>query len=193
VSGSYTAGGEPARVFAGVPAGMRVAAASAVRWLSSIALAITIGGCDGTLREKPSAGLVDASALAAVPTPPCDPPMTAGDGNHHPGEDCLMCHYQGGEGPPFTFGGTLFTAAGGATPHAGATLHLIDAVGTDVVVVSQLNGNFWSTDLVTFPVVAFGSLCPNVVPMLGPLGERDGSCNKAGCHTSGFRVHVPAP
>lgn len=148
--------------------------------------------CDGTLHEKPSANEADAGALAQIQPPPCDPPVTAElDGHHHPGEDCLMCHYQGGEGPPFTFAGTLYADSGGTTPLAGATFHLIDALGTDVVVVSQLNGNFWSVDLVTFPVVAFGSLCPDVTPMLAPLAEGDGSCNRAGCHTSGFRLHVP--
>lgn len=147
--------------------------------------------CDGMLREKPSTG-TDASALAEIPTPPCDPPEPAAtDGHHRPGEDCLMCHYQGGEGPPFTFGGTLFADSGGRMPLAGGTFHLIDALGTDVVVKSHGNGNFWSTDLVTFPVVAFGSLCPDVKPMLAPLHETDGSCNRAGCHTSGFRLHVP--
>ncbi len=102
-----------------------------------------------------------------------------------------MCHYQGGEGPPFTFGGTLFADSGGSTPLAGGTFHLIDANGTDVIVVSQMNGNFWSTELVTFPVLAFGSLCPDVKPMIAPIRETDGSCNKGGCHTSGFRMHVP--
>lgn len=155
-------------------------------------LILAVFACDGVLHEKPSTNETDAGALAAVETPPCDQPQaTMSDGYHHPGEDCLMCHYQGGEGPPFTFGGTLFADSGGTTPLAGATFHLIDAMGTDVIVVSQLNGNFWSTDLVTFPVVAFGSLCPDVKPMIAPLGETDGSCNRAGCHTSGFRLHVP--
>lgn len=148
--------------------------------------------CDGVLHEKPSANRVDAGALAAIEAPPCDQPASAEtDGHHRAGEDCLMCHYQGGEGSPFTFGGTLYADSGGRTALAGATFHLIDALGTDVVVVSQLNGNFWSTDLVTFPVVAFGSLCPDVVPMIAPLAGTDGSCNRAGCHTSGFRLHVP--
>jgi hypothetical protein len=134
----------------------------------------------------------DGGALSNVEAPPCDEAATpASDGHHHPGEDCLMCHHQGGEGPPYTFAGTVYDGPGGTTPKPGVTFHLIDALGTDVIVTSQTNGNFWSTDLVTFPVVAFGSLCPDVVPMLTPLGELDGSCNTSGCHTSGFRVHVP--
>lgn len=143
------------------------------------------------MREK-SGAMIDAGALGLIEPPPCDQPATpANDGHHHPGEDCLMCHHQGGMGPPFTFAGTLFGSAGGTMPVAGGTFHLIDALGTDVVVTSQSNGNFYSTDLVTFPVLAFGSLCPDVTPMLTPLGEADGSCNTSGCHTSGFRIHLP--
>jgi hypothetical protein len=169
---------------------MPVAEHGAVKF--SRVLLLMVFACDGVLHEKPSTNERDAGALATIEPPPCDQPATAmTDGYHHPGEDCLMCHYQGGEGPPFTFGGTLYTSSGGSTALAGGTFHLIDAMGTDVIVVSQLNGNFWSTDLVTFPVVAFGSLCPDVKPMIAPLTETDGSCNRAGCHTSGFRLHVP--
>jgi hypothetical protein len=147
--------------------------------------------CDGVLHEKTGAEL-DAGALGQVQAPPCDPQATpAGDGHHFPGEDCLMCHHQGGmEGaPPFTFAGTLFESSGGIAPRAGGMFHLIDALGTDVVVVSELNGNFYSTELVTFPVIAFGSLCPEVKQMFAPIGEADGGCNRSGCHTSGFRLH----
>jgi hypothetical protein len=166
-----------------------------LRWTAAIAAAAAAGllaaACDGKLKEN-GGDEPDAGALAQIPTPPCDPPAAApGDGHHNPGEDCLMCHYQGGGGPPFTFAGTLYAASGGGAPLAAATLHLIDALGTDVVVTTQANGNFWSFDLVTFPVVAFASLCPDVKPMVTPLGDADGSCNRAGCHTSGFRLHVP--
>jgi hypothetical protein len=147
--------------------------------------------CEGVLKEQTGGGEVDAGPLAMIEPPPCDDVQMASSGNHHAGEDCLMCHYQGGDGPPFTFAGTLFTSSGGTKAVAGATFHLVDVNGTDVVVTTRDNGNFWSTDLVAFPVVAFASLCPDVAPMRAPLGEGDGSCNRAGCHTSGFRLHVP--
>ena len=157
----------------------------------AIALGIC-AGCDGILQEKPSQSNIDASPLNMVQPPPCDQPQTAmGDGHHNPGDDCLMCHHQGGMAPPYTFAGTLFGSSGGAQPIAGATIHLIDAMGTDVVVVSAANGNFWSTDLVVPPVLAFASSCPTVVPMIAPINTTDGSCNTSGCHTSGFRVHLP--
>jgi hypothetical protein len=167
-----------------------------LRWTASAlaAAGLLASACDGLLKETGGAA-PDAGPLAQIEPPPCDPPAAVApvpaDGHHHPGEDCLMCHYQGGGGPPFTFAGTLYADSGGAAPLAAATFHLIDALGTDVVVTTASNGNFWSIDLVTFPVVAFASLCPDVKPMLTPLGETDGSCNRAGCHTSGFRMHVP--
>jgi hypothetical protein len=151
---------------------------------------VAAGGCVGVLEETGQD--VQDDPLGDIPEPACDDPQVSpGDGHHHPGEDCLMCHHQGGMAPPYTFAGTLFTASGGAMPRAGATLHLIDALGTDVIVVTADNGNFWSIDLVTYPVVAFASLCPDVTPMIAPLRETDGSCNASGCHTSGFRLHVP--
>ena len=169
--------------------GMAVALDGRVR---AVLFAIALAGCEGVLKEKPAGLDVDAGALAQVPVPPCDPPAAAaGDGHHNPGEDCLMCHHQGGMdgAPPFTFAGTLYDGSGGGNPVAGATLHLIDMLGTDVVVQTASNGNFYSLELLTYPVLAFASPCPTVTPMLSPLGESEGSCNQAGCHTAGFRVH----
>lgn len=151
---------------------------------------LALAACNGVLREKPVESTAD-STLGVV-APACDDPAPGiGDGHHHPGEDCLMCHYQGGGGPPFTYGGTLYADLAGTLPVEGATIHMIDALGTDTRTTSAANGNFWSYDLVTFPVVAFGSMCPAVTPMVTPVGDADGSCNKSGCHTGGFRVHTP--
>jgi len=153
-------------------------------------------GCTGVLDEQRSS----ADASLSVPTPPCDDVITPDtDGHHMPGEHCLQCHIQGGEGMPYTYAGTLFDSRGGAAPVAGATIHVIDANGMDAIAISQANGNFWSTDPITFPAVAFVSLCPDVRPMIGLLAEpqaagglsEDASCNRpgGGCHTSGARVH----
>ena len=160
--------------------------------MRSVLIAIALAGCEGVLHEKPTGLDVDASALNSIPPPPCDPQATAvDDGHHNPGEDCLMCHHQGGMdgAPPFTFAGTLFDSTGGGSPVAGATVHVIDALGTDVAVLTGTNGNFYTLELVTYPVVAFASLCPDVRPMLAPIADGDGSCNHAGCHTAGFRTY----
>jgi hypothetical protein len=156
-----------------------------------IYLLLALATCDGVLHEKVG-GEVDAGTLGEIPAPPCDPPATPiADGHHNPGEDCLSCHHQGGmEGaPPFTFAGTLFDSSGGTAPIAGGTFHLIDALGTDIPVISETNGNFYSLELLTFPVLAFRSMCPDVVRMQAPIHEAEGSCNQAGCHTAGFRLH----
>jgi hypothetical protein len=101
----------------------------------------------------------------------------------------MSCHRQGGDATPYAFAGTLYADPGGTTPAAGVTMHLMDAVGGDAVVVTAANGNFWSFDPLTPPLVAFVARCPDVVPMLTPIAETDLGCNRAGCHTSGFRVH----
>jgi len=159
-----------------------------VHWILFL---IAIAGCDGVLREKVG-GEVDASALDEVPTPACDEPISAvADGHHNPGEDCLACHHQGGMdgAPPFTFAGTMFDSSGGSAPIAGGAFHLIDALGTDVLVQTEANGNFYSYEFLTFPVVAFRSTCPDVRRMIAPIHDTEGSCNASGCHTSGFRLH----
>jgi hypothetical protein len=150
-----------------------------------LALTSTIA-CSGVLAEERAS--VDAGP--AVAAPPCDElKPTDSDGHHRPGEDCLMCHRQGGEGMPYSIAGTLYTGNGGAMTVPGATIHIIDANGMDAIAVSQTNGNFWSTDPITCPAVAFVSLCPKVGAMVTPLAAPDASCNRAGCHTAGFRVH----
>ena len=159
------------------------------RWVALPLLAFA--GCEGILQERSASIEVDG-AFATVEPPPCDPPAAqVGDGHHNAGDDCGMCHHQGGSGPPFTYAGTLYASSGGATVVSGAAIHLIDSTGTDVVALSGTNGNFYTTELVTFPALAFASLCPDVVPMIGAVEPGQGSCNAAGCHNSGFRLHVP--
>lgn len=158
------------------------------RW--TISLAVCASACTGTLHEQTQQGGPDAAF--AVSAPACDPiQATTSDGHHHAGEECLMCHHQGGTGTPYTVAGTIYADSGGKQPAAGVVLHLIDASGTDITVVSQTDGNFWSIDPVMPPVLAFASSCPNVVPMHAAIGDADVGCNRAGCHTVGFRVHVP--
>ena len=155
-------------------------------------------GCDGVLHEKVGQSDIDASLLTTIPPPTCDNPMTTPDtgactGGGNPGDDCLMCHHQGGGGAPFTFAGTLYDSTG-MMPVGGATIYLQDSAGNVATAVTHAtNGNFYSVaGFTTFPAKAFVSLCPNVLEMVSPVDEMTGAnCNTAGCHTSGFRVHVP--
>ena len=145
----------------------------------------------GNLTETdPSAGFDDGGITFA---PDCqDPQAFSADGHHRPGEDCLECHTQGtGTGaPPFSIGGTIYTDMNGGQPATlGSPIHLVNANGSDVVVLTAQNGNFWSFDTLAFPVTAYAAQCPTVEPMITPLELADGSCNRAGCHTAGFRVY----
>jgi hypothetical protein len=149
-----------------------------------VCIAAIACGCAG---EAPSPADPDASE-----GPRCDETVVpSSDGYHRAGEDCGMCHFQGGSGPPFSFAGTLYTDMSGSAAVAGASLHLTDAMGSDILVTTAGNGNFWSGELLTYPAAIHASSCPDTIAMIAPIGESDGSCNRSGCHTAGFRVHVP--
>jgi len=112
-----------------------------------------------------------------------------GSGKHHPGEDCQgACHNHG-----FTLGGTLFAAANTTTPLAGATVTVVDAAGKSIDVVSQSNGNFYTSQAIAFPVTVTASLCPSVAPMVTKVTATMDGCNKAGCHVAGATgvIHLP--
>ena len=163
-----------------------------------LAAALTAAAaCDGTLREKVGQSNVDASVLSTVPPPPCDPLATAPDtgectGGGKPGSDCLMCHHQGGVASAFTYAGTLYDSAG-QKPVGGATIYLQDSVGNVATTITRPNGNFFTAaGFVMYPAKAFVSLCPTVLEMVAPVDELTGAnCNTSGCHTAGFRVHLP--
>lgn len=141
---------------------------------------------------------VDASALATIMPPPCDVAMTPTDGTGDCtgggklGDDCLMCHHQNGA-TPFTFAGTLYGDELGTSPVAGATIYVVDTGGNVATAITHGQGNFFATTGFTmYPARAFASLCPDVATMTGPVDMLTGAnCNTSGCHTDGFRVHVP--
>jgi hypothetical protein len=162
-----------------------------------VVVAAGITACNGSLREQIGRSDVDASVLMTIQPPKCDPVQTTADsgactGGGAPGSDCLMCHHQGGAAAPYTFAGTLYDATGN-TPLAGATVYLQDSAGNVATATSRPNGNFYSADgFVTYPAKSFVSLCPSVIGMVGVVDEITGAnCNTSGCHTAGFRVHLP--
>lgn len=168
-----------------------------VGFIGVAALAV-VGACKGVLREKVGESSIDASILTTIPPPSCTQPVTPMDtgdctNGQKPGSDCLMCHHQGGTGIPFAFAGTLYDPTG-TQAVGGASVILQDSTGNVATAISHpTNGNFYTTDgFVAFPAKAFVTLCPNVVEMIGPVDETTGAnCNTTGCHTAGFRVHLP--
>jgi hypothetical protein len=117
---------------------------------------------------------------------------TADSGRHNPGTDCMTagCHAPGGGGPTWTIAGTLYAAAGGGTPVAGATITVIDANGASHDLVSAQNGNFYTGVSIPLPAKVYASKCPAIQPMTETFST--GSCNS--CHVAGGKttpVHLP--
>lgn len=111
------------------------------------------------------------------------------NGHHNQGQNCLQgCHNHG-----FTLAGTLYDAPSGGAAVRGGTITVVDANGQTFDMVSQLNGNFYTTKPVAFPVKVTASLCPDIKPMAGNVTAANAGCNQTGCHTAAAagRVHVP--
>jgi hypothetical protein len=156
----------------------------------------------GAGTDGPDSGVIDPGgdgdgdgplydAGTVTPTGDCDDPVTSGlpSGKHNAGRDCLDCHDGNGGAPHWTAAGTIYTAPTGGAALPGATIHLTDADGTEVVLVSAANGNFWTTEALTFPLHARASSCPDDRMMGGAIAQ--GSCNQSGCHDSAMRISLP--
>lgn len=95
------------------------------------------------------------------------------------------CHNHG-----FTVAGTVFTSANSNTAVVGATVTVKDANGQVVDIVTQLNGNFYTSTPVTFPLTVMASSCPAATPMIGQVAQGGGGCNQTNCHST-MRIHLP--
>lgn len=144
-----------------------------------------IGG-DSSATDAPGSSVdaaVDSSGAA------CRAQITnVGSGNHHPGMNCMDgCHNHG-----FTLAGTLF-APGTTTPVVGATITVVDAANVSFDMVTQRNGNFYTSTRVTFPVAVAATSCPDLVHMAGQVTAGNGGCNAQGCHATGGQgaIHLP--
>jgi hypothetical protein len=166
--------------------------------MRQVVLVLALAGCFGQIEatgghggEAPDAGPASgADAATDAAGFACRPRVaTVGSGNHHAGEDCQgSCHNHG-----FTLAGTIFAPAGTTTPLVGATITVVDATGRTVDVVSQRNGNFYTSQRLTFPVRVTASLCPNITAMAGQVTASMDGCNAGGCHVAGAQggIHLP--
>ncbi len=145
-------------------------------------------GCYGDMvSTQLSTQQADGGAL--IPIDPtlelaCADGLTTTDkGPHHDGDTCMGCH--GGSIPP-TLGlaGTLYSDKAGTAPVAGATIHILDADGKSVELVTALNGNFWTEEPVTLPLTTWASTCPTSTAM--PTLANSVDCNS--CHVAGSRM-----
>lgn len=157
--------------------------------LGFVVLAGCIGSIDGIEDNSSTGDGGTHTNTPDAPKPPCKNKVNvAGDGHHYPGMDCQEgCHNHG-----FSLSGTLFTGATGTTPIAGATITVKDASGSTFEMVSQLNGNFYSSNAMQFPVTVFASSCPDAHAMVAPI-TAPGGCASASCHVAGATGNVFLP
>ena len=130
---------------------------------------------------------------AAMQTPPCKNKVTSyGSGHHNAGQNCMSaCHFHG-----FTLAGTLYSAHTGGSAVAGASITVKDATGAMFDIVTQSNGNFYTSQPVQFPVTVYASECQisqTSEVMTDPIQSGQGGCNMTGCHTTTAQGHIYLP
>lgn len=131
---------------------------------------------------------------AQAADPDCEPAAAPnGNGRHNAGVSCIEsgCHDGAGEPPLWTLAGTLYVDKEGTTPLAGGTLVFTDANDAEFKLKTAANGNFFTNDVIAFPIQVKASVCPNSLSMVQGIDAAMASCNKAGCHVANDRVYVP--
>lgn len=142
----------------------------------------------------PSNAFTGANAYVAQNGPSTIKGDHGGDGNPAK-KSCLdgQCHGQGGEGPRFIAGGTVFSDLAGTMPAAQIEVRIRDAAGNASLARTDTNGNFFvraSNGNVTFPAQTAARDATNTRPMVASIAN--GDCNSSSCHggAQGF-IHVP--
>lgn len=156
--------------------------------------ASSVAACDVGIYTDPNGALAGVDAPGGA----LDAPATIGacesnsstrpNGQHNAGQPCLNsgCHGANPGSTVFTIGGTLYTTAAGTTAAPGATIF----IGAQKLIVAT-NGNFYTTNPVTFPTTTKASLCPDTKPMVGPLNAAgDGNCNNCHNGTTTSKLYV---
>jgi len=163
-----------------------------------LAVLVFVTACTGDISslgntsvDAPETTAPTDAPLATVDAPSlCKPAVaTVGDGHHNAGQDCQGgCHDHG-----FTLSGTLYNSPTGIAPMIGATVTIVDKNNKSVDAVSQQNGNFYTTEILVFPVMVRASACPDHVDMNAAVVAKSG-CNSVGCHTPNVGqgvIHLP--
>jgi hypothetical protein len=164
--------------------------------------------CDvGTVLANTGSGDDDGSggsncANKADPAPTAHPHLD--DGTPHAGRGCMDaagCHNAGlglgSSAPEYSYAGTVYTDAGGATPAAGATVFVTSA-GVTKKLLADSAGNFQiEPALLASPgnqitTSTAATQCPTSTPMVGGLVAGGGNCNGGGtCHGGGQgKIHL---
>jgi hypothetical protein len=127
-------------------------------------------------------GQQDAGGSACAPhqtAPTSAQPSMAGQ------SDCSSHHHS------FSLAGTLYNSATGGSAVGGATVRVKNATTgvTQLELVTDTAGLFYTYQAVTFPATVDVSSCPDIQTM--PTTISQGMCYTSGCHSSSQRVHLP--
>tara|TARA_R110002096_G_scaffold250980_1_gene443578 strand:+ start:14720 stop:15286 length:567 start_codon:yes stop_codon:yes gene_type:complete len=182
-------------------------------YLSLIALPIALSmapSCkvgDVSERENNAAGsdaaadVIDGGEVAGIDAQAvdddCELAVTPNnDGNHNPGQSCIVAGCHDGntqDAPLWTLAGTAYTDINGTTPLAGGTILYTDANNAEIKIITDTNGNFYTAQTILFPIQVAGSRCPNTLPMVAAVADAAmANCNQGGCHGTGdSRIYVP--
>jgi hypothetical protein len=147
------------------------------------------GGGDASTDGSGGPVWVDAAPGQGGMTECKDPVTGYGDGHHNTGRNCMDgCHNHG-----FTIAGTLYTNPTNNSGYAGATITLKDSANRTIDVVVQADGNFYTSQAVSFPAIVMASSCPYGVKMTASVAN--GACNTAACHAqqngAAGQIHLP--
>lgn len=169
------------------------------------ALLASAAGCVGDVPTGPSGGgdgggsggvRSDAGGLVWIDAAPgtgsnlpCKNQVSPApqNGHHNQGKSCFQsCHDHG-----FTLAGTLYTSATSNTGRGGASITVKDAGGAMLDVVVNTDGNFYTRQAISFPVLVIASACPSARRMEG--STPNGDCNAGGCHAGGTANQMYLP
>ncbi len=113
-------------------------------------------------------------------------PLT--DGHHNAGLDCMSCHNANDPNiSQFTVAGTLYSALTGGSAVAGATVEVTDSTGKVLPLLTGSNGNFYTEQPLTPPLMVRATACPADLHMQS--ASQTGACNS--CHNGTNQIHVP--
>jgi hypothetical protein len=131
------------------------------------------------------------SGPGGTPMGACVPVQQTTHQSHNAGQECLSCHFDITNAAfRWTVAGTLWQDQYGTIPRPGATVRLVDARGQQISMVTDVNGNFYTTQAVNFPLSGPAvSACPNSDAMNGK--PTVGSCNQQGCHDAKLPMYLP--
>jgi hypothetical protein len=167
---------------------MAVVRVIACVWLAACVGSVPGGGSGGTSdanADAPKLMWPDGGSGSGTMLPCKNMATPPGDGHHNPGKSCFQsCHNHG-----FTLAGTLYTNATGNTAFAGATISITDNNGTVVDLVTNLNGNFYTSTTLALPVLVMASSCPSAVRMT--LASTTGDCNSCHVGATNNQMHLP--